>query len=103
MVLKMCLQIGPTKNICSGRAITKFITIVWSHITGNSAVIPFCSTAPTILIKGTITQTVKVCMQRIMKIALSCGITTLKARYFATLPAMKKAKKNPISHSSKNE
>ena len=101
--LKMRLQIGPTKNICSGKAITKFITTVCSHITGSSTLIPFCSIAPTMLISDTMLQTVNVCMHKMIKIALSCGTATLKARYFATLPATKKASKNPMSHSGKNE
>ena len=71
--LKTRLQIGPTKNICNGNAVTKFIAAVCSHITGKSAVIPFCSIVPTILIKGTIIQAVKVCMHKIIKIVLSCS------------------------------
>ena len=103
IILEIRLQIGPTKNICNGSAITKFITTVWGYITGNSAIIPFCSSVPAILIKWTITQTVKVCMQRIVKNTPFCGIITLKARCFATLPTIKKSRKNPIIYSGKKE
>ena len=58
-------------------------------------VIPEDSMVPSRLISGTIVQTVKVWMQRMMKIGRSVGLATRNAKYLDVLLAMKNAQRNP--------
>ena len=66
-------------------------------------VIPEDSMVPSRLISGTIVQTVKVWMQRMMKIGRSVGLATRNAKYLDVLLAMKNAQRNPMNHSSGKE
>ena len=97
------LQKGPTASICSGYAIAKFKTTVCSHMTGRLTVIPEDSIVPSILIRGTIVHTVKVCIHNIINIGLSAGVATLNAKRLDTLPAIKYAHRKPIAHSKGKE
>ena len=56
-------------------------------------VIPEDSMVPSRLISGTIVQTVKVWMQRMMKIGRSVGLATRNAKYLDVLLAMKNAQR----------
>ena len=66
-------------------------------------VIPEDSMVPSRLISGTIVQTVKVWMQRMMKIGRSVGLATRNAKYLYILLAIKNAQRNPMNHSSGKE
>lgn len=73
----------------------KFRQIVWSQIKIRFEVIPDDSMVPSRLISGTIVQTVKVWMQRMMKIGRSVGFAMRNAKYLDVLLAMKNAQRNP--------
>ena len=81
----------------------KFRQMVWSQMKRRFEVIPQDSMVPSRLISGTIVQTVKVWMQRMMKIGRSVGLATRNAKYLDVLLAMKNAQRNPMNHSSGKE
>ena len=66
-------------------------------------VIPDDSMVPSRLISGTIVQTVKVWMQRMMKIGRSVGFAMRNAKYLDVLLAMKNAQRSPMNHSNGKE
>ena len=63
----------------------KFRQMVWSQIKIRFEVIPDDSIVPSRLMSGTIVQTVKVWMQRMMKIGRSVGFATRNAKYLGVL------------------
>ena len=79
------------------------VQAVWSQMKMRFAVIPEDSMVPSRLSSGTIVQTVKVWMQRMMKIGRSVGLATRNAKYLDVLLAMKNAQRNPMNHSSGKE
>lgn len=81
----------------------KFRQMVWSQIKNRFEVIPEDSMVPSRLISGTIVQTVKVWMQRMMKIGRSVGFATRNAKYLDVLVAMKNAQRSPMNHSNGKE
>ena len=72
----------------------KFRQMVSIHVKIRLEVKPEDSMVPSRLISGTIVQTVKVWMQRMIKIGRSSGLVTRNAKYFEVLLAMKNAQRN---------
>ena len=60
--------------------------MVWSQIKIRFEVIPDDSMVPSRLMSGTIVQTVKVWMQRMIKIDRSVGFAMRNAKYLDVLP-----------------
>ena len=81
----------------------KFRQMVSIYVKIRLEVKPEDSMVPSRLMSGTIVQTVKVWMQRMIKIGRSSGLATRNAKYFEVLLAMKNAQRNPMSHSSGKE
>ena len=77
--------------------------VVWSQIKIRFEVVPYDSMVPSGLISGTIVQTVKVWMQRMMMIGRSVGFATRNAKYLDVLLAMKNAQRSPMNHSNGKE
>ena len=68
--------------------------MVWNQIKIRFEVIPDDLMVPSKLINGTIVQTVKVWMQRMMKIGRSVDFATRNAKYLDVLLAMKNAQRS---------
>ena len=66
-------------------------------------VIPEDSMVPSRLMSGTIVQTVKVWMHRMIKIDRSVGFAMRNAKYLDVLLAMKNAQRSPMNHSNGKE
>lgn len=81
----------------------KFRQMVSSQVKIRFELIPEDSMVPSRLISGTMVQTVKVWMQRMIKIGRSVGFATRNAKYLDVLLAMKNAQRNPMNHSSGKE
>lgn len=77
----------------------KFRKMVWSQAHKSPEVNPLALTVPNRLMSGTMVQTVKVWMHRIIKMGRSPGWTILKAKYLAVFPAIRRAIRKPTSHS----
>ena len=65
--------------------------------------IPDDSMVPIRLMSGTIVQTVKVWMQRMIKIDRSVGFAMRNAKYLDVLLAMKNVQRSPMNHSNGKE
>ena len=65
--------------------------------------IPDDSMVPSRLISGTIVQTVKVWMHRMIKIDRSVGFAMRNAKYLDVLLAMKNVQRSPMNHSNGKE
>lgn len=63
----------------------KFRQMVSIHVKIRLEVKPEDSMVPSRLMSGTIVQTVKVCMQRMMKIGRSVGFATRNVKYLGVL------------------
>lgn len=91
IVRNKSLTKGPTKNICRKSAAGKHFTASVIHCTNHSVLKPLCMKTAISVIVGTIRQTVKHWMARIIKIFLSfTGLTILKANFCASFSYYKK-------------